>query len=407
MSLRPATAASKADVVLPPPTERYPLLGWVWKHLFTPWHNALLTMLALGLLYVLAVPFAQWALTQARWEVVVVNLRLLLIGQYPLEQAWRLWLSVHVLAFAVGLTIGSVVRAGLWRAVPILAAPWALALVADFDLATRAHLGALPVVGLVAFVLGRLGHVYVRRHVIGLWVIYFPLFILLVRGLTAEEGWLPVVPTNVWGGLVLTFVLTVAGIIFSFPIGVLLALGRRSNLPLVRWASVVYIELVRGVPLVTILFMAQIMLPLFLPSNVTIDRVLRAVVGIVLFTAAYQAENVRGGLQAISRGQYEAAYALGLNSLQTNLFIILPQALRNVIPVLVGQFIALYKDTSLVAIVGLLDLLGIAKSVLAQPAYIGTQREVYLFISAIYWLFSYVMSYLSQRLEKALGVGER
>jgi general L-amino acid transport system permease protein len=197
------------------------------------------------------------------------------------------------------------------------------------------------------------------------------------------------------------------GILFSLPLGILLALGRRSQLPIIRWVSIAYIELIRGVPLVTILFMAQIMLPLFLPSGVTVDRVLRAMIGIIMFTAAYQAENVRGGLQAIPFGQYEAAQALGLSGIQTTVLIILPQALRNVIPVLVGQFIALYKDTSLVAIVGLLDLLGIAKSVVSQPQFIGLQREAYLFVTLIYWAFSYLMAYLSQRLEVALGVGER
>jgi len=285
--------------------------------------------------------------------------------------------------------------------------PWGLALIPGFSSSTRTHLAILPLIALIAFGIAQVAQSAARRQVIPLWVSYFILFILLIRGLTPPEGWFPIVPTNLWGGLVLTFVLTVTGIVLSFPLGLLLALGRRSNLPIIRWFSIAYIELIRGVPLVTILFMAQIMLPLFLPGNVQVDRVIRAIVGIVLFTAAYQAENVRGGLQAIPHGQYEAAYALGLNGFQTNLFIILPQALRNVIPVLVGQFIALYKDTSLVAVVGLLDLLGIAKAVLAQPAYVGTQREVYLFISAIYWLFSYVMAYLSQRLEKALGVGER
>jgi general L-amino acid transport system permease protein len=216
-----------------------------------------------------------------------------------------------------------------------------------------------------------------------------------------------VAKTNLWGGLLLTFLLTVVAILFSFPIGVLLALGRRSELPIIRWFSVGYIELVRGVPLITILFMAQLMLPLFLPDGVTIDRVLRAMVGITLFSAAYLAENVRGGLQAIPKGQYEAAEALGLNGAQTMIFIILPQALRLIIPILVGQFIAVFKDTSLVAIVGLFDLVGIGRTVLAQPEFIGLQREVYAFISLLYWVLSYGMSYLSQRLEASLGVGKR
>jgi len=201
--------------------------------------------------------------------------------------------------------------------------------------------------------------------------------------------------------------LTVVGIVVSFPLGMLLAIGRRSRLPAIRWVSIAYIELIRGVPLVTILYMAHVMLPLFLPSGENIDKVVRAMVGIILFTAAYQAENIRGGLQAIPNGQFEAAHALGLNGFQTMLRIILPQALRNIIPVLVGQFISLYKDTSLVVIIGLLDLLGIAKSIVAQPKFIGDQREAYLFVTLIYWAFSYLMAHISQRLEVALGVGER
>jgi general L-amino acid transport system permease protein len=186
-----------------------------------------------------------------------------------------------------------------------------------------------------------------------------------------------------------------------------LALGRRSELPVVRWFSVGYIELVRGVPLITILFMAQLILPLFLPAGLTIDRVLRAMVAITLFSAAYLAENVRGGLQAIPKGQFEAANALGLNGLQTMFFIVMPQALRLIIPILVGQFIALFKDTALVSIVGLLDVVGIGRTVLAQPEFLGLQREVYAFISLLYWVLSYAMSYVSQRLEVSLGVGER
>jgi len=402
------TVAS-TDNVLPPPIERYTLLGWVYKNLFNPWYNALLTFLAVGLLYAIGKPTITWAVEQARWEVILVNIRLLMVGQYPVGQVWRIWLCLHLLVAIAGLSWGVWVHRRYWFwGILFLAAPLELGFSPSMSASlARGHLIALSVIALVGYWLGRLGGKRLQRTVINLWMLYSPLLILIVRGLTAPEGWFPVVPSSLWGGLLLTFLLTVVGILFSFPLGVLLALGRRSRLPIIRWVSIGYIELVRGVPLVTILFMAQIMLPLFLPAGMTVDRVLRAMVGIILFTAAYQAENIRGGLQAISQGQYEAAHALGLSGVQTTLFIILPQALRNVIPVLVGQFIALYKDTSLVAIVGLLDLLGIAKSVVSQPQFIGLQREAYLFVTAIYWLFSYLMAYLSQRLEVALGVGER
>ncbi len=393
--------------ILPPPTERYTLIGWLQKNLFSTWYNTLLTFLGLGLLYALFKPIVLWLLTQARWEVVRVNLRLLSVGQYPMEQIWRVWLCLHLLAATTGLTWGVWVRGRRALGLILLGMPLLLALYPGIATTARTHLVALSAIALIGFILGRLGGATLKRGVIGLWVMYFPLLILIIRGVSSGEGWFQIVPSNLWGGLLLTFLLTVAGILFSLPLGILLALGRRSRLPAVRWVSIAYIEVIRGVPLVTILFMASVMLPFFLPTGVRPDLVLRAMVGITLFSAAYLAENVRGGLQAIPRGQYEAAYALGLGGFKTMALIILPQALRIVIPPIVGQFISLYKDTSLVATIGLLDLLGIARSVLAQPQYVGLQREVYLFISLIYWGFSYVMAYISQRLEVALGVGER
>ena len=205
-----------------------------------------------------------------------------------------------------------------------------------------------------------------------------------------------------WGGLFLTFMLTIVGIVASFPIGVLLALGRRADgLPAVKYACIAFIELVRGVPLITVLFLASLALPLVSPQLDTVPQAVRAMVAITLFSAAYLAENVRGGLQSIPPGQAEAARALGMNPVQVTLFITLPQALRAVIPALVGQCIALFKDTSLVAIVGLLDLTKSADSVVAQAEYIGLRREVYVFISVIYFVFSYAMGYVSRKIEQS------
>jgi general L-amino acid transport system permease protein len=192
----------------------------------------------------------------------------------------------------------------------------------------------------------------------------------------------------------------VVSIALSFPLGVLLALGRQSKLPAIHWLSIVYIELIRGLPLIGILFMAQIMLPLVLPSDMVLDQVWRAIAGYTIFTASYLAENVRGGLQSVPSGQTEAAKALGLNSLLVITLIILPQALRAVIPTIVGQFISLYKDTSLLTIVSLVDLLGISQSILANPKYVGRSAEIYLFIGLIYWIFCYSMSLASRKLEK-------
>jgi general L-amino acid transport system permease protein len=245
-----------------------------------------------------------------------------------------------------------------------------------------------------------------RRPLVILWVISLPVSFFLLSGLGTEA--VPTVGTSLWGGLLLTFLLAIVGIVLSFPFGVLLALGRRSALPAVRILSTVYIEVIRGVPLITILFMADIMLPLFLPGEVRLDRVLRAMGGITLFSAAYVAENVRGGLQAIPSGQIEAANAIGLNAWQTNRYIVLPQALRAVIPANVGLFISLLKDTTLVVIgVGLLEILGIGRAVLAQPTSFGAHIEVYVFIAAVFFVLCYTMSQASYRLEAALGVGTR
>jgi His/Glu/Gln/Arg/opine family amino acid ABC transporter permease subunit len=211
---------------------------------------------------------------------------------------------------------------------------------------------------------------------------------------------LPITDTRRWGGLLLTIMLTMVGIIASFPLGVLLALGRRSELPVVSAVSTIYIEAVRGVPLITVLFMAQLLVPLINPTLAEVPNVFRAMVGIILFSAAYLAENVRGGLQSVPPGQEEAAKAVGMSGWQIITFITLPQALRAVIPALVGQFISLFKDTSLVAIVGLVDLTGIAESIVAQTEFLGLRREVYIFITLIYFVFSYSMGYISRRIEE-------
>lgn len=384
---------------LPPPTERYTVLGWLHKNLFSTWYNALLTVIFGVIVILLLRSGLEWALTQARWEVIAANFRLFMVGQYPVAATWRVWACVVLLALLIGLSWGIWGRAQRAGAITFGALPFLLAIPAQGE--ARIALLITGVAGLIGFALSHWRGPQMRRASVIGWVIYFPLVILLISGF---GGPLPTVPTNLWGGLLLTLLLTLVGIVLSFPLGVLLALGRQSSLPIVRTLCVSYIEVIRGVPLITVLFMAQLMLPLFLPG-VTIDRVARAMAGIVLFSAAYLAENVRGGLQAIPRGQYEAARALGLNTWKMMLLIILPQALRAVIPILVGQFIALFKDTSLVVIVGLLDLMGIARAVLAQPDFLGLQAEVYLFVALVYAVFCYLMSAFSQRLEARLNTG--
>jgi general L-amino acid transport system permease protein len=210
------------------------------------------------------------------------------------------------------------------------------------------------------------------------------------------------------GGLNMTFLLALAGLLISFPIGILLALARTSSMPIFRLLSTGYIESIRGVPLITVLFFGNLVINRFLPREVELDNVVKAIVAIALFSAAYLAENVRGGLQSIPKGQYEAAKAMGLSTVQMTVFITLPQALRSVIPAIVGQVISLFKDTSLVAIIGLADFLRVARDIVPnQPASLGSLQESLLFAMVIYWIFTFNVSRASLRLERKLGVGER
>lgn len=381
-----------------PPANTKGVARWLKDNLFNTWYNALLTCLALVLLFFAFKGLLTWAFTEAKWDVIPANLRLFMVGSYPQEQIWRVWNAIYILSVLIGLS------AGMWgglvlRFALVLGGVWFIGALLPFELSTRGwSLGAVVVIAGSLF-LGR-GRRGLRPWVLGGWLLSFPLIMIVLRGF-GEHG----VLTSNWGGLLLTLILAVVGIVVSFPLGVFLALCRQSNLPAIRWVSTTYIEMVRGVPLITILFMGNVLIPIFMPG-LDINQVLRMMIGITLFSAAYMAENVRGGLQGIPSGQHEAAQAVGLNYVQTTLFIVLPQALRSVIPAIVGQFIALFKDTSLVSIIGLIDLLGVAKSVIANPDWLGLQAEVYLFAGVIYFVFSYSMSYVSQKIETALGVGK-
>jgi general L-amino acid transport system permease protein len=215
------------------------------------------------------------------------------------------------------------------------------------------------------------------------------------------------VETSVWGGLFLTLVVAGVGIVTSLPLGILLALGRRSAMPIVRGVCIVFIEVMRGMPLITVLFMASVMLPLFLPEGVNFDKLLRALVGVSLFSAAYMAEVVRGGLQAIPKGQYEAAQALGLSFWKMTGLIVLPQALKIVIPGIVNTLIGLFKDTTLVLIIGLFDLLGVVQAALTDASWIGFATEGYVFAALGYWVFCFSMSRYSMYVERKLHTGHK
>jgi general L-amino acid transport system permease protein len=392
---------------LPPPSTAVGPIAWLRANLFSGPINSLITiLLAIGMGW-LVLTIGEWAVTEARWSVVSNNLRLFLIGQYPADQAWRIWLALAVISVLGGLSAGVYGQATRALAITLSACQIMLALLmlaSPLGVVPAAALGLNAILVWVALAIGLRGLVPRRLLLIG-WLLSMPISFLLISGFAGTP--LESVSTNVWGGLLLTVLIAVVGILVSFPMGVLLALGRRSELPALRWLSTGYIEVIRGVPLVTILFLADIILPLFLPGEWRLDRVARAIGGVTLFSAAYVAENVRGGLQAIPTGQVEASHALGLSGLQTNLYIVLPQALRSVIPANVGLFISLLKDTTLVTIIGLLELLGISRAILAQPESFGAQMEVYVFIAVVFFVLCYAMSQASYRLERQLGVGTR
>jgi general L-amino acid transport system permease protein len=242
---------------------------------------------------------------------------------------------------------------------------------------------------------------------LGLWAGIVLVLVYFLAAINTPSS-LQIQAKSFLGGLTLTFVLALTSIFLSFPIGLLMALGRTSTMPIFRVISTIYIEMVRGIPFITVLIFFDLILVLFLPEGLEMDSVTLAILGGTLFSGAYLAENVRGGLQAIPKGQYEAAKAMGLSTLQMTVFIVLPQALRAVIPALVGQTIAIFKDTSLVAIIGLFDFLYIANAVIpSQSAFLGAKRENLLFIALIYWIFTFSFSRASLRIEKKLGLGER
>ncbi len=406
--------------VKPPNTSKGPV-KWLQDNLFNTWYNTILTCLALVFLFFVFKGGLTWIFTQAEWEVIPANLQILMIGPYPIEQAWRIWIVLCTLFVLLGLS------AGVWKGLVLrisaaIAIFGLILLLIPLDVVKNSEaeyavlefnfniiyliflkrtwlLGGL-VLFIVTFFLGRDKNV-LKRWVIGGWVLSLPYTMMVLHGFGENS-----VSTTHWGGLFLTLVLAAAGITMCFPLGVLLALGRRSQLPAIKWVSTIYIETIRGVPLITLLIMGSVLFPIFMPGDFQLDKVLRAELALILFSAAYMAENVRGGLQAVPQGQVEAAQAVGLTYPKTMLFIVLPQALRAVIPAIVGQFISLFKDTSLVTIIGLLDLLGIARSVLANPTWQGRYIEVYLFVAAIYFVFCYAMSYVSQKIEADLGVGK-
>src|SRR5262245_8407714 len=368
--------APGAHPSLPPPTRTTGLIGWLRQNLLSTPSNVLLTLLSIALLLYVLPGFLQWAVFDATWRGVtrepcntpegvdlpgacwtMVNARFVqfIYGRYPTDQVWRVDLSFILLFVSFFALLIERVPGKKWFAIFLFL--------------------IYPLIGFALFYGGMFG--------------------------------LPVIETARWGGLMLTLIIATVSITTSVPLGILLALGRRSNLPVIRILSIAFIEFVRAVPLITVLFMSSVMLPLFLPVGVNFDKLLRALVGLSLFYAAYMAEVVRGGLQAMPRGQYEGAMALGLGYWKMMGLIILPQALRIVIPGMVNTFIGAFKDTSLLLVIGLFDLLNIVTQATRDAQWRGLSKEGYVFAAVIYFIFCFAMSRYSIYLERKLHTGYR
>ncbi|MGB5992998.1 MAG: amino acid ABC transporter permease [Desulfobacterales bacterium] len=350
-----------------PPIVSVGVIGWIKANLFNGWFNSALTVATLFFLWKTVVPFFRWAFIDsvwnttgqvcrdaggACWSIISSNFRFILFGFYPYDLQWRPLLAMILLFVLIFFSQNR----KYWKK------PLAYAWIAGL------------------FIMG-----------------------LLLRG--GLIGLDPVESTQ-WGGVPLTLLLSVFGLTAAYPLGVILALGRQSKMRAIKSLCIVYIELIRGVPLISLLFMSSIIFPLLLPEGVTINKILRAQVAIIMFTAAYIAEVVRGGLQGMPRGQYEAAESIGLNYYQTMRLVILPQALKIVIPPTVSQLISAFKDTSLVVIIALYDLLKTSQTVLSNPEWMGFSKEAYVFVAILYFLGCFSMSNYSRKLEKELSRGD-
>lgn len=406
------STATRPSDRLGPPVVRRSAVGWARRHLFSTPLDIVLTVV-FGAVVVAALVWLVRYLIGADLTILRVNLANLMVGRFPRDQLWRPGVSAVMFGFVVGGGVALIAAATgddrpapsdplatLRRFWPILAfvvlvlslartvGPWLTA-------------GGAIAAGVIAHSVGRRLPVPMRRLA---WLVVLTVFVgayLVLSG--GGVGW------NEWGGLHLNLFLTVAGILLAFPFGLLLALGRRSSFPAIKAASIAYIEFIRGVPLITLLLLGAFALGFFLPDTLDPGRTTRILVAIALFEAAYIAEVVRGGFNAVPKGQEEASQALGMPPWKTTRLIVLPQALRATIPAMVGQFISLYKDTTLVVVVGLLDILSASQAANSQPEFLaqGLHRITLPFVGLAFWVGSYTMSREARRLERRLGVGER
>ena len=413
---------------LAPPINETGVFGWMRKNLFSSWGNGITTVVLIVAVGWILSNFLHWALFTATfdakngqecrghgacWALIREKYRYIFFGSFPYEQHWRpLFAVITMLAM---LVLSSDRR--MWN--KRLIAIWGIGSFITFLLMLGEINISISLILFVALAAGGLGMILrgavAQPAELNGWraLAAIGAIGLVLRIAGVLPAWsLAIAPfsyveTGLWGGIPVTMILATYGLVFAFPFGILLALGRRSGLPLIKGLCVGFIELIRGVPLISLLIMASVMLPLFLPTGMTIDKFLRAQVAVILFAGAYIAEIIRGGLQSLPKGQFEAADAMGLNYVQKTVLIILPQALRVVIPPLINTFIGFFKDTSLVLIIGIFDFLNTANQALVDPAWAGYPGEVYLFAAFVYFIFCYSMSRYSKYLEIELNKGTR
>jgi general L-amino acid transport system permease protein len=431
----PHFVRAKQVEALPPPNLARGPIAWIRENLFSGPFNTILTLVVLYLLYVAVPPLAKflfldavWSGTDraacradmggseagACWAFIRSKLGYFTYGSYPLTERWRVDIFFALLAVGVGWL--------LWLRAPrrdlgavyffwlFPVASYILLTGGDADFSSRFWIGFL-IFGALLIALFALAAVVLKASLRPALIISGGIVAVvgITLGLVELDFGLTPVPTSLWGGILVTLLVATVGIVVSLPFGILLALGRRSKLPVLRMASVIFIEFVRGVPLITVLIMANTMLPLFLPGDITVDRLLRPLIGTALFAAAYMAEVVRGGLQAMPKGQYEGAMSLGLNYPQMMILIVLPQALRIVIPGIVNTFIGLFKDTSLVAIVGIFDVVKTIEASRIDPTWAAPNISLtgYAFAALFYFIFCFGMSRYSLGVERRLAAGQK
>jgi general L-amino acid transport system permease protein len=372
------------DFIAPeaPPSSDASPLGWIRRNLFASWQDGVLTLLAIAVLVYILPGILNFLFFSAVWTGTDRMACLTTVQGGALPEGWKGACWAYVNSRFVQFMFGSYPRDELWR--PLLVAAMFVALLTPFLMPKAPRKGLNAILLLIVL------------PIISFW--------LLLGGFGLRH-----VETSLWGGLMVTLILSYVGIAVSLPLGILLALGRRSEMPVLRTVCIAFIELIRGVPLITVLFMASVLLPLFLEPGNNIDKFLRALIGVSIFASAYMAEVIRGGLQAIPKGQYEAADALGLSYFHKMTFIILPQAIKLVIPGIVNTFIGMFKDTSLVTIISMYDLLGIVKASFGDSGWITpvTPLTGLIFAGFVFWIFCFGMSRYSAFIERRLDTGHK